>query len=161
MYFQYKQFVEFGIKTVVNLRKNENINDLCVNVIKQYVLNYKSDHSQFVRFLSFIVCFPVSEAIVESWGSSLENIYNKKHCVKDGSDLYDVGTVDRLTFIRLNGPPPSMTHNRCLYKDALTLMFGGDYACHFIHSGQQLNTTSKVVSRIQAPPESSILPCYL
>ena len=101
------------------------------------------------------------EAIVESWGSSLENIYNKKHCVKDGHGLEDVGTVDRLTFIRLNGPPPSMENNRCLYKDALTLMFNSEYASHFTHSGQQLNTTSKVVGRILAPQESSILPCYL
>ena len=138
----------------------ENINDLCINVIEQYVLNFKYDHCQFIRFILFIVCFPVSEAIVESWGSSLENIYNKKHCVKDGSDLYDVGTVDCLTFIRLNCPPPSMTHNICLYKDALTVMFSGDYACHFLHSGQQLGTTSKVVSRIQAPAESSLLPYY-
>ena len=131
LYFQYKQFVQFGISTVVNLRANENINDLCINVIKQYVLIFQYDQCcQFIRFISFVVCFPVSEAIVESWGSSLENIYNK-HCVKDGSNLYNVGTVDHLTLIRLNGPPLSMTRNKCLYNDALNMMFSGDYACHF------------------------------
>ena len=68
---------------------------------------HKNEHVSFVRFLSFIVCFPVSEAVVESWGSSLAKYIKKKHAVKDGIDLENVGTVDMLTFIRLNGPPPS------------------------------------------------------
>ena len=73
-----------------------------------YVLEFKHDHPQLVRFLSFVVCFPVSEAVVESWGSSLEYIYKKKHNVQDGIGLAEVGTVDKLAFIRLNGPPPAM-----------------------------------------------------
>ena len=114
-----------------------------------------------MRFLSFIVCFPVSEAVVESWGSSLENIYKKKHAVKDGIDLENVGTVDMLTFIRLNGPPPSAKKNFELYKNALTLMYKGSFSGHFVHLGNKVPLTSKTISNRQSPAEGSILPCYL
>ena len=54
-----------------------------------------------------------------------------------------------------------MVHNRALYKDALTLMYGGDYRGHFIHQGiTQLKTTSKTVNRLLEPSTSSILPCF-
>ena len=75
---------------------------------------------------------------MESWGSTLENIYKKKHAIKDGGSLDDVGTVDRLAFIRLNGPPPSMLKNVALHRDALTLMYNGDYSTKFIHTASHL-----------------------
>ena len=84
LFFQFKEYIKFGLDYVDKLRRNESVIDLTINVIKQYVLHFKNDHSLFVRFISFIVCFPVSEAIVESWGSSLENIYNKNTMFKMG-----------------------------------------------------------------------------
>ena len=84
-----------------------------------------------------------------------------KHNVKDGSGLDDVGTVDNLAFIRLNGPPPSMLSNTSLYRDALCLRFGGEYKSHFIHAGSHLKTISKVITRIQTPHCANVLPCFL
>ena len=64
-------------------------------------------HPSVTRLFGFNICFPVSEAIVESWGSSLDNVYQKKHNTYDSvDDMDDAGTVDMLVFIRLNGPIP-------------------------------------------------------
>ena len=96
LYFEFEKHVKFGVVAAREFRKKDNVNpvDLSVNIIKQFVLNHKSEYVSFVRFLSFIVCFPVSEAVVESWGPSLEN------AVKDGIDSENVGTVYIFTFIR-------------------------------------------------------------
>ena len=149
-----------GIDAAANIRNhNSKISDLNTMILKQYVLQFKDDHPEFVRFLSFIVSFPVSEAIVESWGSSLEYIYRKKHNIKDGSGLKDVGTVDMLAFIKLNGPPPCMLSNKELYEKALCMKFKGEYRSHFIYSARHLKTTSRVIEKIQKGCD--VLPCYL
>ena len=63
--------------------------------------------------MSFCVCFPVSEAIVESWGSTITHLYSLKHNPKENKvDVAETGTIDKLTFIKLNGPPPGMMKNR-------------------------------------------------
>ena len=85
----------------------------------------------------------MSEAIVECWGSSLDNVYQKKHNTYDPVDHLDTaGTVDMLVFIRLNGPIPSMAHNSEMLKSALISMKGPDYGKYFTHN------ISKVVGRL-------------
>ena len=59
--------------------------------------------------MSFCVSFPVSEAIVESWGSTISHLYALKHHPGEvDDDIAETGTIDKLTFIKLNGPPPGM-----------------------------------------------------
>ena len=71
-----------------------------------------------------------------------------------------MGTVDKLTFIKLNGPPPGMMKNREMLKRALQIHFKSDYAKHFINRTGFRNATSKVVERILSPPVENILPCF-
>ena len=99
--------------------------------------------------LSFIVSFPTSEAVVESWGSSIDHLNKTKPHTKEVLDVSDTGTIDKMVFIKLNGPPPGFRkkHKRIL-KSALLLMFNGDFSSHFTHSGQKLTKTSLVVSKI-------------
>ena len=115
----------------------------------------------FVYFLSYIVSLPTSEAIVESWGSTIDYLNKIKRNVFESTDTSETGTVDKLAFIKLNGPPPGLKSNRIFLKEALTLMFKGNYQKHFIHSGQKLKATSKVVSRITQGNEQEIQPCFL
>ena len=48
-----------------------------------------------------------------------------------------------------------------ILKTALNLMFKDDFAKHFIHTGKNLNVTSKVVNRIMTGDGDKILPCFL
>ena len=75
--------------------------------------------------------------------------------------MEDTGTVDKLAFIRLNGPPPGLKSNKKCLKAALNLMFKDGFAKHFQYTGKSLNITSKVVSRILNGENQSILPCFL
>ena len=94
-------------------------------MFKQFVLQYKDTAPNIYKFLSYIVSLPTSEA-----------------------DLDDTGTVDKLAFIRLNGPPPGCIKNRKLLKTALNLMYKSDYAPHVLYMGRNLKTTPVVVERI-------------
>ena len=93
------------------------------------------------RFLSFVVSFPTSEAIVESWGSTIDHLNKIKKNVSETQDTQETGTVDKLAFIKLNGPPPGLHSNKKMLKNALCLMFNGDYSNNFKHVGQALNKT--------------------
>ena len=65
------------------------------------------DHYKIAcKFMSFIVSFPVSEAIVESWGSAIDKIIKDKCSFKEHLDLDEIDLIEKLVFIKLNGPPP-------------------------------------------------------
>ena len=82
--------------------------------------------------------------------------------VFESTDTSKTGTVDKLAFIKLNGPPPGLKSNKKFLKEALThLMFKGNYQKKFIHSGQKITATSQVVCRITQGNEQEILPCFL
>ena len=104
---------------------------------------------------------PTSEAIVESWGSTIDYLNKSKRNATETMVTQETGTVNKLTFIKLNGPPPGLKANKKILKAALTLMFNGSYASHFIHSGQSVGITSKVLTRILDGDASSVLPCFL
>ena len=74
------------------------------------------------RFLSYVVSFPTSEAVVKSWGSVIDHLNKNKPNTKEVIDnLVDTGTIDKL---------------------ALNLMFQDDYSKHFLHlNGQNLKAT--------------------
>ena len=112
--------------------------------------------------MSYVVSFPTSETVVESWGSVIAHLNKNKPNTQDAVDnLVDTGTIDKLTFIRLNGSPPGLKNNRQMFKTALDLMFKGDYSKHFLHlSGQNLKATSLVVETILTS-EARVLPSFL
>ena len=122
-----------------------------------------TEYSDLARLLSFCVSFPVSEAIVESWGSSITHLYSLKHNPKEyQDDVAETGTVDKMTFIKLNGSPPGMMNNREMLKRALNDCYKSDNALHFIDQTKFKNSvTSKVVTRILDPKVEAILPCYI
>ena len=83
--------------------------------------------------MSWIVTFPVSEAIVESWGSVIDKVINDKVAFKESVNQDSVDITEKFVFIKVVGPCAGATSNRKLFKRALTLMYGGkDYAKHFI-----------------------------
>ena len=70
-----------------------------------------------------VVCFPVSEAIVESWGSVIDEIVKSKKNFKEQVDSESTDNTEKLCFIRLNGPESGKINNRKLFKRALCLMY--------------------------------------
>ena len=91
--------------------------------------------------LSFAVCLTTSKAIAQSWGSYINHHFKTKPNTK-GLELENTAAVDKLTFVRLNGPPPGLSLNRKICKSALALMFKGDYATYFWHIGRNLKPSS-------------------
>ena len=73
--------------------------------------------------------FPTSEAVVESWGSSIDHLNKNKLHAKEVIGLDDTGTINKLTFVRLNGPAPGFHQNRRLFKSAMQLMYTYMVAC--------------------------------
>ena len=89
-------------------------------------------------------------------------IFKKKRNVVEVENVQETGTVDKLAFIRLNGPAPGLKSNKIMLKAALNLMFKDGYSKHFIHKGKSLNITSRVVNRITESDDNQlILPCFL
>ena len=72
-------------------------------------------------------------------------------------NVQETGTVDKLAFIRLNGPPLGLKSNKKLLKAALNLMFKDGYSKHFIRNGKSLNITSKVVNRITESDDNQLI----
>ena len=66
--------------------------------------------------------------------------------------------IDKMVFIKLNGPRPGFSKNKRL-KSSMLLMFNGDFSLHFNHSRQKLWKTSLIISKI-ANTETDILPCF-
>ena len=169
---QFKELQEFAFTSLTNAAlavsaSDEVLTELpsTVNILKLFVQNDKHDNlcSELVKLLSFCVAFPVSEAIVESWGSTISHLYSIKHNPNEPSnDLQETGTIDKLTFVRLCGPPPGMKSNRRLLKRALNEHYKSDFGGHFVnHCPQFQRATSKVVQRIISPSTSNILPCFI
>ena len=145
LYFEYKVLHKF----VCNLADKErtNMNTQPFNMFylfKHFVLKNKDNCPVMYKFLSFVVCFPTSEAIVESWGSTIDYLNKCKRNVFETTDILEIGTVDKLAFIKLNGPPPGLKTNRKMLKAALTLMFNGHYAKHFSHTGNRVGLHLKL-----------------
>ena len=130
-------------------------------MLKQFFYRYQRKFPVLHSFLSYIVSFPTSEAIVESWASVIDHLNKSKPHTKEVIGLEDTGTIDKLTFIKLNGPPPCALRNKPLLKSALQIMYNGNYTKHFLHlGGRNLRATSLVVERIRNI-DKDVLPCFL
>ena len=85
-----------------------------------------------------VVYFPVSEAIVESWGSVIDEIVKSKKNFKEQVDSESTDNTEKLCFIRLNGPESGKINNRKLFKRALCLMYNGsEFESHFRYLSKQ------------------------
>ena len=158
--FEYRQLHKFAYEVAVEFHKENSVHSEFINIclLKQSVLKNKEYVKTLFNFLFFAVCLPTSEAIVESWGSSIDCLFKIKPNTKKGLELENTGTVDKLAFIRLNGPPLGFSL-KWIYNSALALMFKGDYASHFLHIDRNLKATLIVVDRILSSNEA--LPNFL
>ena len=103
---QYKELQDFVFATVKNAvdsasSSNDELPSTAYMFV-QFVQNDKEKNlcSELVKLLSFCVAFPVSEAIVESWGSTISHLYAIGHNPSEpNNDLHETGTIDRLTFV--------------------------------------------------------------
>ena len=160
---QYNRLIKFVYDALLkSAARNDDDLTSTVNLLKRFVNEFGQDCPELVHLLSLCVSFPVSEAIVESWGSTISHYFTIKHSTTEPiNDLKETGTVDKLTYIKLCGPPPGRTSNRRLLKAALHRHFKSDYAQHFVNSDRFDRATSKVVTRILNPVNSyNILPCF-
>ena len=91
----------------VEFHKENSVPSEFINIclLEQSVLKNKEYAKTLFNILFFAVWLPTSEAIVESWGPSIDYIFKVKPNTKKGLELENTGTVDKLAFIRLNGPP--------------------------------------------------------
>ena len=162
LYFEFGQFKQQVCSIAANLR-NSNSTASClttVYLLKKFVAESGPRFSDFVTLLSFCCSFPVSEAIMESWGSTIDHLYQLKHNPSENvDDLSEPGTIEKLTYIKLNGPSPGKESNRHIFVAALYNRFKGNFASHFRNHAAQIHTTSKVVHRINTC-EAHTLPCY-
>ena len=160
LYVQYKHLIKFVIGKLESAVENDDELPTTTHLLKLFI-NEDKECCGLGRLLSFSVCFPVSEAIVESWGSTISHFYSIKHNPSEpNDDLTETGTVDKLTFIRLCGPTPGMYSNRNLFATALSQHFSSNYAKHFVNTAKFNRVTSKVVERVLNPDKSSVLPCF-
>ena len=158
--FEYRQLHKFAYEVAVEFHKENSVHSEFTNIclLKQSVLKNKEYAKTLFNILFFAVWLPTSEAIVESWGPSIDYIFKVKPNTKKGLELENTGTVDKLAFIRLNGPPLGFSL-KWIYNSALAFKFKGDYASHFLHIDRNLKATLIVVDRILSSNEA--LPNFL
>ena len=176
LHVEFQYFLSYISEAARSLRKScsdsvldpnsANINSFfIIKLLKKFVHEEKFHCPSLYRLLSFCVSFPVSEAVVESWGSTITYICSLKHHPGEANDdISQTGTIDKLTFIKLNGPPPGMLNNRSIFERALVSHFNGNFANHFINTTKFDRGTSIVVNRILNPTDSkidAILPCFI
>ena len=124
--FEYRELFKFVCSTADGCRDKNTACGFLSRLFKQFVHNYKGSCPLMFSMLSFIVSFPTSEAVVESWGSSIDHLNKTKPHTKEVLNVSDTGTIDKMVFIKLNGPPPGFRKNKRILKSALLLMFNGD-----------------------------------
>ena len=94
MHVQYQEFIKYVKSNVTLMRKDEVNFDECrgatVTMLKAFVKAHP-ECSDIIKLMSFCVSFPVSEAIVESWGSTISHLYANKHHYKEHND--DIATT--------------------------------------------------------------------
>ena len=134
---EYRQLHKFVCEMAVEFcKENSVISEFISCLFKQFVLKNKESAKSLFNFLSFLVCLLTSEAIVESWGSSIDHLLKIKPNTKEGLDLENTGTVDKLA-----------------------LILKGDCVSHFLHIGRNLKANLIAVDRNLSSNEA--LPCFL
>ena len=68
------------------------------------MLYYKLDQhtlSEIKHFMSCVVAFSVSETIVKSWGSDIENVISHKTAFKEADSPDEVDMTEKVVFVKL------------------------------------------------------------
>ena len=137
LYFDLCQIKEFMMIELINNRSRGEISETR-HLIKKAYNKLNSNCSKGCYFMLKVVCFPVSEAIVESWGSVIDEIVKSKRIFKEQVDSESTDNTEKLCFIRLNGPESGKINNRKLFKRALCLMYNGsEFESHFRYLSKQ------------------------
>ena len=87
--FEYIQLHKFACETAVEHRAQNSVSEYIPNMLKQFVLKYKETAPIMYKFLSYVVSFPSSEVVVESWGSSIDHLNKNKPNTRKGLELGD------------------------------------------------------------------------
>ena len=92
---------------------NEDLN--IVSFLKLLYNSLDIDTMREVRyFMSCVVAFPVSEAVVETWGSVIDKVIASKISFKESEDIEKVDITEQIVFLKLVGQFWSI--NRCYLK---------------------------------------------
>ena len=156
--FQVQEMRKVMLEVIKSLRTTGSYEQMnTVKFLKQVYSKLDSDSMAEVKyFLSCIITFPVSEAIVESWGSVIDKVIADKVAFKESTGD-DADITEKLVFIKVAGPSAGAASNRKLLKRALTLMYkGSDYAKHFLRPHGK-GYTSKVITKITSREEQNTL----
>ena len=73
LYFDSKQIISYMVKYITDSRNKNEIVTM-TSVLKNAYNNCFEESTTGCNFSSYIVSFPVSEAIVETWGSVIDRI---------------------------------------------------------------------------------------
>ena len=87
--FEYKELHKFACDVAVDCRTENNFVQYIPNMLKQFVLKNKDTSPTIYKFLS---CFPTSETVVESWGSSIDHLHKNNPNTREGLELPKTGT---------------------------------------------------------------------
>ena len=135
LYFQLKETRKVFFKLITSYReKNSDVKINTSSFLKLLYSKLDVDNMAEVRyFMSCMITFPVSEAVVETWGSVIDRVIANKIAFKESESVETTDTPEKVVFIKLIGPPAGASSNRKLFKRALTLMYkGNDYGKHFM-----------------------------
>ncbi|GBM76360.1 hypothetical protein AVEN_36976-1 [Araneus ventricosus] len=105
---------------------------------------------RLMKFIVFNISISVLEAICESWGSTIDEIVQKRPTAIDRDDAA-VGTTDKSMLIYSIGAPSGHKSVRNLSKASIVAMCGPNFHKHFANSTSPLMSqypTSKVIHRI-------------
>ena len=148
--FQLREMRKIMFELLSRIRNDGNKEQINSSLFLKNVFSSLDDDTMYeIKYLmSCVVTFPVSEAIVESWGSVIDKVINDKVAFAESVDVSRIDITEKFVFIKIVGPSAGSISNRKLFKRALTLMYGGkDYAKHFMRPHGK-GFTSKVVSKL-------------
>ena len=99
---------KYAFKSANDLRGNCSVSMFNQNIFKQFVAINKEKCQLLFKFLSNVIALPTSEAIVESWGSSIDLLHKIKPHTKEVTDTLsltsDTGTEDKTAFSETKWP---------------------------------------------------------
>ena len=129
LYFQLQELRKKTLQSVLTFRGHVNEDLNIVSFLKLLYNSLDIDTMGVVRyFMSCVVAFLVSEAVVETWGSVIDKVISSKISFKESEDIEKVDITEQIVFLKLVGPSIGATSNRRLFQRALTLMYNGrDY----------------------------------
>lgn len=158
LFFEYKQLCSWFHEEI-----DDHRTEICLKaMLKIAISQLKPKLPHIIKFFSFCLSIPVSEAICESWGSVICNIMQKRTRADDGSAT-EIGTTDMRAFIVLNGPPAGYKSVRKILKSALIDRYGTSFYNYFKNISASTsfasNIKSTVVSKI-LDSDKNILPCF-